>query len=162
MDLPQKDREVLETILKGSADNLNDFQVAFLRARRDYLNTEQRRVFASVLGEVPPAPRTPEAPQQPTHFEKPAGDPGNTLPEAETEMPAQPETQGQSEVETPAEDAGGESEQAEQPASATEEVPEGEIANPEVDGATLPQTEDPEEENEFGASGSEDPDAQQQ
>lgn len=64
---------LLQQILQKDPSMLNSDEVAFLRARRDYLNSEQRRVFASVLGEDSfrvqndgaSAPAQPEQVQQP-------------------------------------------------------------------------------------------------
>lgn len=42
-------KEVLETILGKDKATLNQSEVEFLRARRDYLNDEQKKRFADVL-----------------------------------------------------------------------------------------------------------------
>ena len=44
-----KDKELVESILVKNPEDLSIYEVAVLNARRDYLNNEQKRVFASVL-----------------------------------------------------------------------------------------------------------------
>ena len=44
-----KSQEILEGILAKDKSSLNDEEVRFLRARRDYLNDEQRKRFAEIL-----------------------------------------------------------------------------------------------------------------
>jgi|ERR1035437_2111469 hypothetical protein len=44
-----EDKAVLETILTHNPEDLTEYDVAFLNARRGYLNKEQLRVFDSVI-----------------------------------------------------------------------------------------------------------------
>jgi hypothetical protein len=64
-DLPEQVREQLEVITSIPAESLSNEEIAFLRARRDYLRPEQKEVYASVLGAK--APVAPSAPvEEPT------------------------------------------------------------------------------------------------
>jgi hypothetical protein len=47
--------EMLETLLKMDKSMLNEEQAGFIRARRSYLNDEQRARFADIIGEEKPA-----------------------------------------------------------------------------------------------------------
>lgn len=42
-------QEELERILNKDPQTLTEAEIAFLRARRSYLNSEQRKTFAEVL-----------------------------------------------------------------------------------------------------------------
>ncbi len=43
-------QEVLNDILQKNPEQLSVVEIAFLRARSGYLNNEQKRIFAAVLG----------------------------------------------------------------------------------------------------------------
>lgn len=53
-------QEVLKSILSKDPAELSESERGFLRARRDYLTTEQKRIFAEVLGEEEVRVVTPE------------------------------------------------------------------------------------------------------
>ena len=50
-ELPKDTRDYLENILAKDPQWLRPDEEAFLRARQDYLTTEQKRIFAKAIGE---------------------------------------------------------------------------------------------------------------
>jgi len=59
--MDQESQAMLDAILAKEPAALTDEDKAFLRARRSYLNTEQRTIYAEVLADVPGEPATEEA-----------------------------------------------------------------------------------------------------
>lgn len=59
-ELPVEVIEKLEEILIQNAEDLNEDDAAFLKARRDYLNTSEKERFALVLEVSAPAPVSTE------------------------------------------------------------------------------------------------------
>lgn len=55
--MDQKSQEMLEEILKRDKTSLDEVQTAFLRARRSYLNDEQRARFSDLLEGLDEAPK---------------------------------------------------------------------------------------------------------
>lgn len=49
--MPLPDQEIFDKLVTMNPESLTDYDRAFLRARRGYLNHEQERIFDSVLNE---------------------------------------------------------------------------------------------------------------
>ncbi|MHA1400143.1 MAG: hypothetical protein ACTSQE_07325 [Candidatus Heimdallarchaeaceae archaeon] len=49
MKLPQKAQEALDKVLAKNPAVLRTMEIAFLRARQEYLSDEQKKKFSSVL-----------------------------------------------------------------------------------------------------------------
>jgi len=64
-ELPQETQKELETLRHMQLADLNEDQLAFLKARRDYLSVDECRAFGINLNEaVEPESESPEAPAQ--------------------------------------------------------------------------------------------------
>lgn len=113
-------QEVLKNLLSKDPDQLLPSEREFLRARRDYLTTEQKRIFAEVINETnanvevesevevdkTPAERVAEVeaiPAEPVNEEVQATDQVEVEVEPET---VNPDLQRQAEVEVQVEDDG--------------------------------------------------------
>ncbi len=59
--MDEQSKATLEQILATEVAALTDAEKDFLRARRSYLNEEQKHVYAEVLADVPAAASTEEA-----------------------------------------------------------------------------------------------------
>lgn len=134
MDLPEADRKKLEEILLKDIEALHPDEIAFLNARRDYLNYPQKVAYQSVLrlaeGEIvePEAPADPNAadPAGTTQYTDPENPAGAATPDAaESADPAQPETQSEASPEAPADEATAAAKLAAEQAGTTEENPYG-------------------------------------
>lgn len=88
-DLPADVREILEKILQKDPQLLTQYEINFLNGRRWALNSEQKRIYASVLlpDELPDGGKNVQVPQSQIHA-TPAQPPTTTAPA----IPATPAT----------------------------------------------------------------------
>lgn len=56
--MDEKSQEIFDSIIAKSPSELNEIEIKFLRARRDYLKDSQKEEYKSVLKTKPPAKET--------------------------------------------------------------------------------------------------------